>query len=469
MKRLSATDAILLYQERSPSDYGHCMRVTVLDIADRVPAAAAQEVRDILASAITRFDPLCSRPISTPLGLHHPLWVKDPDFTVDNHIYRVGCPSPGTERELADFVSSIASRPLDRTRPLWEIWIVEGLASGELALVTKVHHAVADGLATAQMFDEICTTEPVPIGQLLQSRGYQASPIPSKPTLVRLAVIDVLKMLPTIPGVLRRSREVRRARRDRAPEQRPARAWDARPTALNRQLGPCRRFAFTSFDLNEIKTIKDAYGVSVNDVFLAICTTSIRRLLLDRDELPDFPLIANVPVSTRTLEQQYTYGNQVGALAVRMPTDIEDPVERLLALKADVDVAKADFRLAEGARPMDVAELFPPLVHQMVVRVVRDQAGKGRPLMGNVPLSNIPGPREEVYLGDFKITSVYGLGPLVAGMGLNMTAWSYAGRLNLSLLSCRETIPDLWALAELAQDAFDELYQRCRTAGTRGC
>jgi hypothetical protein len=190
---------------------------------------------------------------------------------------------------------------------------------------------------------------------------------------------------------------------------------------------------------------------------------------LDRDELPDFPLIANVPVSTRTLEQQYTYGNRVGALAVRMPTDIEDPVERLLALKSDVDIAKADFRLAEGARPMDVAELFPPLVHRLVVRVVRDRTSKGRPLMGNVPLSNIPGPRAAVYLGDFKITSVHGLGPLVAGMGLNMTAWSYAGRLNLSLLSCQETIPDLWALAELAQDAFDELYRRCGTARARGC
>ena len=370
-------------------------------------------------------------------------------------------PFPRGERELADLVSDIATQPLDRRRPLWEMWIVEGLAGGRLAVVSKMHHALADGVATAQMFVECCTTAPTPQGELSPLRRPPVAPIPSNARLIGMAVQDVLKVLPTVPAVWRRSRQVRHERRERKAELRPPQGTDAQATSLNRNIGPYRRFAHASFNLDDIKTVKNAFGVSINDVFLAICTTSLRQLLLERDELPDIPLIGGVAASTRTAEEQHhTYGNRVATMAVRLPTDNEDPGQRLLAIKAEADIAKAEFRMAEGARLGDILELLPPPVHHLMLTAVHRMTSKGRPVVGNVILSSVPGPRETLYFGDFKIAAIYGVGPLLAGIGLNITAWSYAGELHVSLLSNPETIPDPWQLAQMAQDAFDELYKQ---------
>ena len=465
MQRLSATDAMMLYQEQTSKDHGHSMRVILLDPPDGVPPAAWLRVRDIFVNALNRLPLFWCRLVPTPLSLHHPLWVPDPDFHVYDHFHRVGCPSPGGERELADLVSDIAAQALDRKRPLWEMWIVEGLAGGRLAVVSKMHHALADGVATAQMFMQCCTTEPVPPGDLSPLPRPAASPIPSNVRLIWMAVQDVLQLLSTVPAVWRRSRQVRHERRDRKAESRPPQGTDAQATSLNRNIGPYRRFAHASFNLEDIKTVKDAFGVSVNDVFLAICATSLRQLLLERDELPDVPLIGGVAASTRTTEEQHhTYGNRVATMAVRLPTDHEDPVQRLLAIKAEADIAKAEFRMAEGARLGDILELLPPPVHHLMLAAVHRMTSKGRPVVGNVILSNVPGPRETLYFGDFKIAAIYGVGPLLGGIGLNITAWSYAGQLHVSLLSNPETIPDPWKLAQMAQDAFDELHKQAPTS-----
>ena len=467
--RLSATDAMMLYQEQSTKDHGHSMRVILLNPPDEVTPRAWQQVRDILISAMSRLPLFWCRLIPTPLSLHHPLWVPDPDFRVHNHFHRVGCPSPGGERELADLVADIASRPLDRTRPLWEIWIVEGIADGRFAVVSKMHHALADGVATAQMFLACCTTEPTPPGVQSALQCPPVAPIPSKARLIGMAVQDVARLLPTVPTVWRRARQVRRDRRNSATGPKPPQGTDAQPTSLNRNDGPYRNYASVTFDLNDIKTIKNAFGVSINDVYLAICATSVRQLLLDRDELSDVPLIGGVAASTRTAEeQQHTYGNRVATMAVRLPVDIEDPVQRLLAIKAEADIAKADFRKAEGARLGDILELLPPPVHHLMLAVVHRLTSSGRPVVGNVILSNVPGPRETLYFGDFQIEAIFGVGPLLGGVGLNITAWSYADRLHMSLLSNPQTIPDLWSLVRMARNAFDELYKHATAMDRKG-
>ncbi|WP_161600583.1 wax ester/triacylglycerol synthase family O-acyltransferase [Mycolicibacterium hodleri] len=469
MQRLSATDAMMLYQEQSSKDHGHSMRVILVDPPKEAMPRAWEQIRDNLVSALNQLPLFWCRLVPTPLSLHHPLWVPDPHFHVYNHFHRVGCPSPGGERELADLVADIASRPLDRTRPLWEMWIVEGLASGGLAVVSKMHHALADGVATVQMFAECCTTEPRSPDEQSPRQRPTVAPIPSNVRLLTMAARDVLKVLPTVPTVWRRARQVRRLRGERATVSNPPQGTDAQPTSLNRNPGPYRNFAHLTFDLNDIKTIKNAFGVSINDVYLAICTTSVRSLLLERDELPEVPLIGGVAASTRTTaEQQDTYGNRVATMAVRLPTGSEDPVQRLMDIKAEADIAKADFRMAEGARLGDILELLPPPVHHLILAAVNRLTNAGRPVVGNVILSNVPGPQETLYFGEFKIKAIYGVGPLLGGIGLNITAWSYVDQLHMSVLSNPETIPDPWPFVQMAQDAFDELHKRANTLDQRG-
>jgi WS/DGAT/MGAT family acyltransferase len=169
MKRLSASDAMLLYHERSRHDYAHSIRITVIEPSTTAPEAAGREVREALLRVLSQSPLLSWRAVRTPFGLHHPLWVTDPNLDFGEHIYRVGCPAPGTDRELAQLVSDFASRPLDRTRPLWESWVVDGLQSGHVAIITKIHHALADGVATAQLFQEVHSSEPVPFDELPRS------------------------------------------------------------------------------------------------------------------------------------------------------------------------------------------------------------------------------------------------------------------------------------------------------------
>jgi diacylglycerol O-acyltransferase / wax synthase len=468
MRRLNAIDTTLLYQDTLLDNYGHSMRVIVVDTSRCPEDLAYQHVREGLESLCSRLAPFSWRQVATPLGLHRPMWVKDPDFVMDNHFYRIGCPPPGADAELADLVAMIASRPLDLSSPLWENWIVEGLASGHIAVISKVHHALVDGVGTVQMYEELCTTEPVPHGDLPSPPQVKAAPIPSKAALLALAAKDVFALLPAVPVVLRRAREVRRARLARAPELAPAQPHTARPTSLNGKLGPHRRYAFVSFAIADIKTIKDTFNVSVNHVYLAVCAGALQCFLAQRGELPDVPLLAAVPASFRTREEANTYGNLASAMTVRLPTNIEDPVQRLMAVKADADIAKADFALADGGRTEDILGLIPPVAHKVILRAVKRLMGGGRPLMGNVCVSNVPGPRAPLYFGDMKVAAIYGVGPLMPALALNITAWSYVDELTVSVLSDASTIPDLWPLTELLRDAFDELLKEATHRGAGG-
>jgi WS/DGAT/MGAT family acyltransferase len=455
VKRLSASDAMLLYQERSRYDYTHSIRITLVEPPAGVGAA---QVREALLRVVSQFPLLTWRIARTPFGLHHPLWVTDPALDFREHVYRVGCPAPGTDREFAQLVSDFASRPLDRTRPLWESWVVDGLQSGHIAIITKIHHALADGVATAHLFEQVYSGEPVPFDQLPEIKRYPAPPTPSLGKRTRLALVDVVTGVPKAALMLfKRRAEVRNllAQRDDGPE--PARGFDQKTTALNAPGESHRQFAVLSLPLAEMKSVGAAFGATINDVFLAVCAGAVRRFLLERGQLPDFPLVAGVPVSTREPNEQVQHGNRVSLLQIRLATDIQDPVERLLAIKADAKVAKDHFQATIGARPEDALEILPPAVHKLLVHAMKMAVGKGRAVAGHVALSNVPGPRKPLYLAESRVSAIYGVGPILGGVGLNITAWSYLDQMNLSLLSGRRTFPDLWPLTAMVNDAFEEL------------
>jgi diacylglycerol O-acyltransferase len=457
MRRLNPIDAMLVYQEILLNQYAHSMRVTLVDTARYPPDRAAPHVRDTLARIISRFALFSWRQVPTPFGLHHPLWVPDPDYKVDNHLYRIGCPSPGTERELAEVVATIASRRLDLSRPLWENWIVDGLASKQIAIVTKVHHAVADGVATAQIIEDFFSTEPVPDADLPLPHRAEAAPIPGKPRLLLLAAKDVATVLPTIPAIWRKSLEVRKARKRRPAELTPARGHSSQPSMFNCDLGRYRRFAHASFPMSDVKSVKNDFGVSINDLYLAVCAGAMRHFLQQRGQPLDVPLIAGVPTSIRTSEEVNTYGNRFKAMTVRLPVHVAGPVERLMAAKADADIAKADVRLEEGGGAQDILAVLPPVIQKTMLRATKRMLRQGRPLIGNIAVSNISGPRVPLYIGEMKVDAFYGVGPLIPGIALNITAWSYVDDLHVSILSDAAVIGDLWPLADLLRDSFDEL------------
>jgi WS/DGAT/MGAT family acyltransferase len=262
--------------------------------------------------------------------------------------------------------------------------------------------------------------------------------------------------------LFKRRAEVRRLRDQRGDGPEPARGFSLKTTVLNPPSESHRQFAMLSLPLSEMKSVGAPFGATVNDVFLAVCAGAIRRFLLERGQLPDFPLVGGVPVSTRDPNEQVEPGNKVSLLAVRLATDLEDPVERLQAIKADAKIAKDHFRATIGARPEDALEILPPVVHKLLVRAMKKAIGTGRTVAGHVALSNVPGPRKRLYLAESKVSAIYGIGPIISGVGLNITAWSYIDQMNLSFLSGRRTFPDLWPLTTMVSDAFEELRKEAK-------
>ena len=448
---------MFLYNEL-PSQHMHTLKLAIFDYS-KVPGGYSFEAqKQRLAERLDRLPPLRWRTVRTPLALHHPLWIEDPDLDLDYHVRRAAIPSPGGPRELCSLVEEIASRPLDRNRPLWELWMIEGLAGGQVAALTKIHHSLADGVASAEMLRRVLSPSPEEESADPTAR-WQPEPVPPKSERVRLALRDLGRFL--AEAVPRAWRSLLRSRRLRAEHRRqgavdPPKPYQAPRTSLNRELSAQRRFAFTSLSLDDVKAVGTAFGCSVNDVLLATVAGALRSYLLARRELPGVPLIASIPVSTR--KDQQPWGNSTGAWCVHLPTQLEDPGARVRAVQRAVQISREEFADTKGARLTDWMELFPPVVlKQVFSRLPLWLLRAGYPPMENLIVSNVRGPAEPLRYGDALMTAFYSVGPILEGVCLNVTSWSYAGQMNVSLLGCRDAVPAIWDLAERIGVAFEEL------------
>lgn len=462
MRRLSALDAVFLYTEEIfPGVHQHTIKVTVLGPnPDPAVTYSFERAKAILAERLHRLPPFHWRIVRVPGDLHHPVAVHDSNFDLDFHVRRVAAHSPGSTRELSDIVADIASRPLDRSKPLWEMHLVEGLEGGRVAAVAKVHHTLADGVASAELLDLFCDAAP--------AHALDALPEPSlgsRPTAGRLvasAAGDVVSTLRrAVPRLVGRSMEVRAARRarpDHVEGSNPPRVFSAPAVSFNRALTPHRGFTVLSLPLADVKAVKSAHGVTINDVLLATTAGGLRRYLQRRGELPDRPLVGGMPVSTRPDSERLTWGNHLGRVYVSIPVDVEDCVERLGAAHRYAAEAKAEFSITTGARIENWVELLPKPLIRAVGTVYRRRLASGRP-SENLVVSNVPGPRRRLSIGGAPVESFFSVGPLLEGVGINLTAWSYVDQLNVSVLTCREALPDPWQLNEDLRVAFDELVQ----------
>ncbi|MFN8627029.1 MAG: wax ester/triacylglycerol synthase family O-acyltransferase [Candidatus Binatia bacterium] len=468
MLRLSGADALFIYTE-TPALHTHTLKVAIIDPTVDPAGYSFPREREYIAQRVRHVPPLRWRLLPAPFGLYHPLWIEDREVDFEFHIRRVAAPSPGGARELGDIIAEIASRPLDREHPLWETWMVEGLEGGKVAAVLKLHHAVADGPASVVLLEQLLSANGVE-PSALQATSGPPDRVPPRGVLMRMALAELLAALGT--GALQLGRYIwgvtggRVARRTAASDA-AAKPFTAPRTSFNGIISGQRRFAFCSVPLADAKAVRAAFGVTINDVVLATVGGALERYLRQRQELPERPLVAAVPVSVRSEGGRTNYGNKSSVWYVNLPPSGADPVARLQAIHGGTERAKREHEDTTGAHLSDLLELLPPFVLRLLfVRAVNQMQRRGAPPHANVIVSNVRGPSDRLYFSGQPLDAFYSVGPLLEGIGLNITTWSYVNQLNFSLLADRNLVGDVWQIADGLRPALDELVQaaRARTA-----
>ncbi|HXA11693.1 MAG TPA: wax ester/triacylglycerol synthase family O-acyltransferase [Mycobacterium sp.] len=460
MERLSGLDASFLYIETSTQPLNVCSILEV-DSSTMPGGYTFDRLRDELALRIKAMPEFREKLADSQFNLDHPVWVEDKDFDVNRHLHRIGLPSPGGRAELAEICGHIASLPLDRSRPLWEMWLIEGVADtdadegGLLAVMTKVHHAAVDGVTGASLLAQLCSVEPdAPPPDPVDGPG-DASPLEiAARGLVRFAArpLQLATVLPTtVSAIVKTLHRARAGLTMAAP-------FAAPPTAFNAAVTAARNIAFTQLDLDDIKTVKNRFNVTVNDVVMALCAGVLRRFLHDRSQLPDKSLVAMVPVSVH--EKSDRPGrNQLSGMFSRLETHVSDPAERLRAIAEANSTAKEHSSAIGPTLVQDWTQFAARPLFGLAMRLVADTPLTESPVH-NLIISNVPGPRTTLYFLGCEVKATYPIGPIFHGSGLNITVMSLNGKLGVGVISCPDLLPDLWELADDFQFALDELLER---------
>ncbi|MEH6581024.1 MAG: wax ester/triacylglycerol synthase family O-acyltransferase [Halioglobus sp.] len=456
MKRLAGMDAMFLHTETA-TQYMHTLKVAIYDPPENGEPYSFQSQFEHIASTIHRVPPFRWKAVKVPFNVHNPVWINDSQFDLGLHVHRAALPAPAGDDELAEFIGNIASAPLNRDRPLWELWMVENYLGDKIAAVSKVHHALADGMATAELLEDFMTPEP---GENEASpQPWLGESLPSPWSLFWSAVKDLVLDLAKIPGQIIeiRAAKKRQEARNLAPELRPPEPYTAPYTSLNQPISSHRQFSFFTVPLADVKQLSKSLGVTLNDVVLNMSAQAVRDFLVKRDELPPESLTASVPVSTREHEVVHTYGNKVGSLCVSLGTHIEEPLARLTAIHQSMESAKLDFEDTKGGRIADFIGLLPPVAVRAIGRYSRKLSEQGKSPSYSVIVSNVPGPRSAMFDDYMPMRQFYSIGPVLEGIGLNITAWSFRDNLSFSILSCHRAVPEPDEIKKSLLSALDQM------------
>ena len=464
MDRLSGLDASFLYLE-TPEQLMHVCGLIVLDPStmpepydfETLKAGIDRRVHDV--PAFTR------RLRKVPLKLDHPIWVEDTHFDIDRHVHRLALPSPGGYRELTQLAGHLAGQPLDRSRPLWEMWVIEGYEDDKVVVFSKMHHATVDGVSGANLVSHLCSLEAdaPPLSELTDDAeppryGRNAGDL----ELVGRAVVSNLTKPVTAvkllaPSVQMLTRTVGRARTGTA----MAAPFSAPRTSFNGTITGHRAIGFADMSLDDIKAIKKATGTTVNDVVLAVSGGALRAYLESRGELPSSSLLATVPVSVREESRRSEGANKVSALFTKLGTDVEDPLERLEEMATANRNAKEHHKAISADSLQDWAEFAAPRTFGLAVRAYAGlRLAERHPVVHNLVISNVPGPPVPLYFMGARILALYPLGPVFHGAGLNITVMSNHGHVHVGVIACRESMPDVDDLVQ----RFPEELARLRKA-----
>jgi diacylglycerol O-acyltransferase len=460
MKRLSGLDAGFLYME-TPTSFMHVASLIVVDPSSSPVPWNFDRVRELYHQRLDQAPPFRRRLVEVPLGLHHPLWVEDPDFDLDWHLRHITLPRPGSRAELTRLVADLVAIPLDRTRPLWEAWVIEGLADGQAALLTKVHHAAIDGASGEELMVALLDVTPDMEQKPPPDTPWEPDKIPSDTEMLGYGLWSLAQQPALAVRTIRNTVEVALQLRDRfAPTEAPTPSLPltAPRTCFNHTLTPHRCLGLQTVELSRVKAVKNAAGCTVNDVVLALCAGALRNYLGQRGEHPEQPLLAMVPVSVRSTDEQGALGNKVSTAFASLATDIDDPLVRLGAIHESMATAKEAQELIGADALQNWVEFAAPAVAAQAARMYTSLhlADRHRPLF-NVTISNVPGPPFPLYVAGARVIATNPIGPIFDGAGLNITVMSYMDRLDFGLLGCPELLPDVDSLAGSIGAALDEL------------
>jgi diacylglycerol O-acyltransferase / wax synthase len=506
VERLSGLDAGFSSFE-SPTTHLHIVAALVFDAAHARGGMSFRRVRNLLAERIDLVPPFRMRLLEVPFGVDHPRLVEDTHFDLDYHVRRAAVPAPGGRDELARFVADVASRPLDRRRPLWEFHVVEGLERGQVALVTKVHHSIIDGVSGAELvaalFDLSADPSPRPLFGGVRARrrvapdrltecdqedapGEPGEPgeldgaidaddrqgsegsVPSEFARWRQAIgslpaqIDAVRRAFT--GTVQSARHLGPLRREQvAPPPMPFRAPR---TSLNRAISPHRRSSFAELPLADIRRVCEMLGGTTNDVVLACAAGALREFFSTRGEHVDAPLVAMVPVSVRTESEQGELGNRISATLVSLATDLDGPAARLEAIRTGMRASKEQCETIGPGFFASWAEAARPAVTNRLSRLLTNLRVFDR--MGppfNVVVSNVPGPDFPLYLAGARLVGIYPFGPIVEGVGVNVTVFSYLDTVHVGVLGCWDLVAEVDVIAKSMSACLDELVSEASRRG----
>ncbi len=457
MKQLSGTDSLFVSMETSEV-HGHVGGLIILDPSEATGFSFERVERNLAERLPLAGPEFVSRLQEAPLGLSRPYLVDDGSFDLSRHLHRIAVPSPGGMRELADLAGYLHEQKLDRRRALWEMWFIEGVEGGKSAIYMKTHHALMDGVKGTDLSVILCDLEPEPtsLPAPIATSG-STEPAPSEIS----HALEGLGNLVRLPGqVAAYGFQALRRAANMIPHV-YENGTDGLPTtaprlSFNGELGPHRRFACTSIALDDVKAIKDAAGVKLNDVAIEICGSAMRKYAERNGEEIEGSLAVSCPVSTRESGDTES-ANRIASMIVSCASDVEEPLHRLRAINGSAAAAKEVTARARQTPIASVGEVFPPSIVNLGFRALSGLAEYTGTLPANAVVSNVAGPPIPLYIAGARVHRVFPISVLAATQGLNFTAVSFVGRFDIGVTVDPELVPDAWQLAECIDDAFEEL------------
>jgi WS/DGAT/MGAT family acyltransferase len=461
MEELSGLDASFLYLETSKIPM-HIGGVAILE-----GSLKFDDFRQYVSERVHTVEKLTQKLVTVPLSLDRPYWVEDPDFDINMHLHRTALPRPGGWKELRYLASRLFSQQLNRDRPLWEFIFVEGVDSipqvpkGSVALISKVHHSGFDGKSGADLMTMLFDVSPTPRSPK-PFVAKERKEIPGPVGLMAKSAYNFISRPTKLPGLLwdtgkatLKAGYMTRAQGIKMPTM----PFNAPKTRFNDTVEMERVWNSAILDIHRVKALRKVVdGATLNDVILAICAGALRRYLLEKGELPDKPLVAMVPVSTRTAEEKNAMGNQVSAMYVQLATDVDDPIKRLEKIQINTMVGKLYQDAIDAKSLMGYAELIPFGLAGVAARFYsRAAIAKHHSPLFNVVITNVPGPQIPLYLAGHKLIVNMGTAPIFDGMGLIMPICSYNGTLSISPTSSANLMPDLGVFTRYIRESANEL------------
>ncbi len=461
VKRLNGVDALMLYLE-TPEVHMHTLKIGILDVSN-VPGYSFDVFREVAFPRLQAMAPLRYQLVDIPLKLHHPMWVINEKIDFDYHVRPIRVPAPGGRRELDQLIGEIASTPLDRNRPLWVMYVAEGLADNRIAIIHKVHHVLADGTASSnQMVRAIQPESPSGVMGVFEEPDIART----RPALLKAAARDHVGLIRKLPRLVSETAtgvsRVRRRSKERGEHPDLARNFAPPDCFINHVVTPGRRFATAPLALADVKEVSKRLGVTINDIVLAMSAGALRRLLLRYDGKADEPLIAGVPVSTNPSTERLA-GNEFTYMTPSLPVHIEDPLERVKVTSLSTKIAKENHQLLGPTILPAWLSYLPPALAPPVFRKQAQRLGSASVM--NLTISNVRGPRERGVIEGATVSEIYSVGPVVVGSGMNITVWSYVDQLAISVITDDRTLDDPHEATDAMLDAFTEIR---RAAGITG-